>query len=127
MYLRFTIALGAIIGASLRFGITNISESAEIWLTLVVNLSGCFLLGIVLVHGERFLGFIPSLQKHWRPFLATGFLGGFTTTSAFSVQSVSLIQKGQTLNFGALLILSIFGGLLIFNIAQKIALKGLTS
>jgi len=119
------VAIGAVIGAGLRYGITNSTSVDQIWSTLIINLVGCFALGLVLVHGERFLKFMPSLQSVWRPFLATGFLGGFTTTSAFAVQSVELLQQSNQIKFLLLFGLSIIGGLVAFHIAQKLAVKSL--
>ncbi len=125
MKAAIAVAFGAIIGAGLRYAIINATYVDQIWSTLVVNLVGCFVLGLVLVHGERFLKFAHSFQDVWRPFLATGLLGGFTTTSAFSVQMVELIQHHETPLFILPFIFSIFGGLFVFHIAQKFAVKRL--
>jgi CrcB protein len=119
------VAIGAVIGAGLRYGIISATSVDQIWSTLFVNLIGCFALGLVLVHGERYLKPIPILQPVWRPFLATGLLGGFTTTSAFAVQSVELLQQANQIQFLILFSSSILGGLLAFHLAQKIAVKGL--
>jgi CrcB protein len=119
------VAVGAVIGAGFRYAITNAPGVDQIWSTLVINLLGSFALGLVLIHGERFLKLVPSLQPVWRPFLATGLLGGFTTTSAFAVQSIELLQQANQVKFLILFSISIIGGLLAFHIAQKIAVKGL--
>ena len=118
------VAIGAVIGAGLRYGVTN-STTDVVWSTLVVNLIGCFALGFVLVHGERYLKGVPSLQVVWRPFLATGLLGGFTTTSAFAVQSVDLLQNNESAKFLVLFAASLLGGLLAFHVAQSLAVKSL--
>lgn len=62
--------------------------------TWIINFSGCFLFGIVLGFQENnhFLG-LPLLA----PMLTTGFLGGYTTFSTFSVEVVKLIQKKEWL------------------------------
>ncbi len=117
------VAIGAVIGAGLRYGIINAIAVDQIWSTLFVNLIGCFALGLVLVHGERYLKSSPSLQKVWRPFLATGFLGGFTTTSALAGQSVVLTQNERSLTALLLIALSLLGGLLSFHIAQTLAVR----
>jgi CrcB protein len=116
------VAIGAVIGAGLRYGVTNLTTDV-VWSTLVVNLIGCFALGFVLVHGERYLKSFPSLQVVWRPFLATGLLGGFTTTSALAVQSELLIQNERSMTALLLIALSLLGGLLSFHIAQSLAVK----
>ena len=125
MNVRTAVGLGALIGASLRYLIVNVTSLDQIWSTLFVNLVGCFVLGFVLVHGERYLTALPNLQSVWRPFLATGLLGGFTTTSAFAVQSMTLLQNGEAFKFMVLFFLSVIGGLVVFQLAQSIAIKGL--
>ena len=57
--------------------------------TLVVNLLGCFVLGVVTGVSA------DALPAHIRTPLATGFLGSFTTFSTFSVESVKLAEQGQ--------------------------------
>lgn len=125
MKIRLAVAIGAIIGALLRYGITSFSAQNEIWLTLIINLLGCLSLGFILIHGEQYLKGIPKFQPFWRPFLATGFLGGFTTTSAFAVHSIGLLQSGKLFEFTLLIILSILGGLMVFAFAQTLAVKRL--
>jgi CrcB protein len=57
--------------------------------TLVINVSGSFILGFLLVLiSERIL-----VHPNWRLFFATGFLGAYTTFSAFSAESLALIQE----------------------------------
>jgi CrcB protein len=57
--------------------------------TLSVNLVGGLLIGFALVLQAR-----PD-QQLWRLLVVTGFLGGLTTFSAFSAESLSLLQRGQ--------------------------------
>ena len=59
--------------------------------TLVVNIVGCFLVGLVLGFADK--GNV--LSPEWRMFLATGFCGGFTTFSTFSYESTQLINNGE--------------------------------
>ncbi|HUM45912.1 MAG TPA: fluoride efflux transporter CrcB [Chitinophagales bacterium] len=63
--------------------------------TLAVNLLGCFLIGIFYALSER--GNV--LTPEWRMFLTTGFCGGFTTFSAFTLESVQLITHRDYLYF----------------------------
>ncbi len=61
--------------------------------TLVVNVTGCFLIGMLMAAFEdRFL-VAPSL----RLFLVIGILGGFTTFSSFSFETISLLRDGEVL------------------------------
>lgn len=87
------VALGGAIGASGRY-LTGIAAVRLIghgfpWGTLVVNVLGSFLMGVLVValahyHVTRFA-----------PLLMTGVLGGFTTFSAFSLDAVALFERGQ--------------------------------
>ena len=60
------------------------------WGTLLVNLTGSFLIGLVQALAVDGLG----LAEDTRLFLATGILGGFTTYSAFSYETVALMHRG---------------------------------
>ena len=59
--------------------------------TLIVNLTGSFLLGLFL----RYAVDTPTLTPEWRAFLAIGFCGGYTTFSTFSYETVALMEDGQ--------------------------------
>lgn len=67
---------------------------------------GCLVIGLLYGYAERW--YFP---KEWRLFLATGLLGGFTTFSAFSNETVTLFQNGQTSYAVTYIILSIVAGL----------------
>ena len=60
------------------------------WGTMLVNLVGCFLIGFVVGLVDRAL-----LSRAFRIVLVTGFLGGFTTFSSFSLESVRMISSGS--------------------------------
>lgn len=59
--------------------------------TMLVNLVGCLFIGL-------FIGLIEkgNINQEWRFFLATGLCGGFTTFSAFSIETLGLLKTGQT-------------------------------
>jgi CrcB protein len=86
------VALGAAVGAVLRW-------AAGVWMnavwygfplgTLAVNCAGGFMIGLALIGFERWPSELP------RAFVITGFLGGLTTFSAFSGESLHLLQRGQ--------------------------------
>jgi fluoride exporter len=59
--------------------------------TLVINISGSFLLGLIL----RYAVETPTLTPEARAFLTVGFCGGYTTFSTFSYETVALMEDGQ--------------------------------
>jgi CrcB protein len=63
--------------------------------TLVVNISGCFLIGIFYALAARHSGF----NADWRLFLITGICGGYTTFSTFSYDGFILLKEGNGLSF----------------------------
>jgi CrcB protein len=88
------VALGGALGSMARY-LTNVSAMRLIgpgfpWGTMVVNLVGSFLMGVLVVWlAEKGL-------TRLAPFLMTGVLGGFTTFSAFSLDAISLWERGAT-------------------------------
>ncbi|MBI5721139.1 MAG: fluoride efflux transporter CrcB [Burkholderiales bacterium] len=88
------VALGAVLGAWLRWGLA-------VWLngqfpslppgTLIANLAGGYLIGVVIA----LLAQQPALPPEWRLFLVTGFLGALTTFSTFSAEVVGLLHQGR--------------------------------
>jgi CrcB protein len=88
------VALGAALGAWLRWGLTIFLGQlhAHIQLgTLAANLVGGYLIGLAL----GFFDASPALSPAWRLFVITGFLGGLTTFSSFSGEAMVLLQRGQ--------------------------------
>jgi CrcB protein len=61
--------------------------------TLAVNILGCFLIGVLMVAMEERFLVSPAL----RLFLTIGVLGGFTTFSSFSYESLALVRDGEVL------------------------------
>lgn len=86
--------MGSFAGGILRYLLSQLIQTRMLtafpYGTLAVNIAGCFLIGIVFGTAERW-----GLSNEWRLFLATGVLGGFTTFSAFSYESISLIKNDQ--------------------------------
>jgi CrcB protein len=58
--------------------------------TFTVNVVGCFLIGLVFGWSAK-----GNLDPTWHLFLTTGILGGFTTFSAFSMETINLMRAGQ--------------------------------
>lgn len=93
------IFLGAGLGGVCRFGISNVIYSIFgrqfPYGTLVVNISGCFLMGLLFaLLIERVDGFGPQL----RSLLLIGLLGGYTTFSSFSIETINLLENGAWLS-----------------------------
>ncbi|MER3480554.1 MAG: fluoride efflux transporter CrcB [Meiothermus sp.] len=90
------VMLGGAIGAGLRYGlgawIQGLTGPSFPWSTLVINVSGSFLIGVVLR-----LSLEGNLSTEARLFLAVGILGGYTTFSTFSYETLTLIQQGEWL------------------------------
>ena len=88
------VALGGAVGALGRWGLSSAVHGAVgvalPWGTLVVNVLGCFGLGVVAVWADA------ATNGEWiRSGLAIGFLGAFTTFSTFSLEVVRLAQDGH--------------------------------
>jgi fluoride exporter len=88
--------------------------------TLLINISGSFLLGAIL----RYAMETPTLSPEVRALLTIGFCGGYTTFSTFSYETVALLQDGEWgragLYVGASVILSLFGTFLGFAMAREV-------
>lgn len=73
------------------------------WGTLMVNVSGCLLIGILFGLSERSV----AISGDWKAFLAIGFCGGFTTFSTFSQESLTLFRDSAYLLFFSYIGLSV--------------------
>lgn len=102
------IALGGALGSVLRF---YLSRQVNQWTgtnfpygTLLVNVVGCFLIGVLSVLLVERL----TISPQWRAALLIGFLGGFTTFSSFSLDTFTLYEQGNnvaaSLNIGLSLV-----------------------
>jgi CrcB protein len=65
------------------------------WGTFIVNLLGCFLIGVIYAASEK----SPALTPQTRLFLMAGFCGGFTTFSTFAFENMNLLRSGDTIYF----------------------------
>lgn len=94
IYSFLAIGFGAAFGAWLRWGL-------GLWLnpslpelplgTLTANLAGGYLIGLAIAFFLQH----PALSPEWRLLIITGFLGGLTTFSTFSAETVTLLLRGQ--------------------------------
>jgi CrcB protein len=110
------VALGGGTGAWLRFCVGRlVGGTAFPYATLTVNILGSFAMGLLAAwlarHGEGGEG--------WRLLLGVGILGGFTTFSAFSLEIVSLAQRGALGAAALYVTVSLAGGVLALFIGLK--------
>ncbi len=89
------ISLGAITGANLRYAVNRMAAqyiSASLpYGTLLVNVTGSFLIGLFLVWTtERVLA-----DPHWRFLVAVGFCGSYTTFSSYAFETVQMVEQGH--------------------------------
>jgi fluoride exporter len=104
-------ALGGALGALGRWGLGAAlphRPGSWPWATLLVNLSGCLLIGVLLA---VLLARFPA-HPWLRPFLATGVLGGWTTYSTFAVDTVQLAEAGAWGLAAGYVLASVVGGVL---------------
>jgi CrcB protein len=89
------VGTGSFLGGIARYLVSQLVREKFLSLfpygTLAVNITGCLLIGIVFGYSEK-----AMVNPDWKIFLATGLLGGFTTFSAFSNESLSLMRMGNT-------------------------------
>ena len=120
--LYLIVFLGAGIGGALRHGV-NVGAARLFgygfpYGTLIVNIVGSFAMGVL----AGYFAFRPGISQHMRLFLTTGILGGFTTFSAFSLDTALLIERhsyglaaGYAVGSVAASVSALFFGLALFR------------
>lgn len=111
MKLLLLIGAGSFIGGVFRYLLSLLVQAKILstfpFGTLTVNIFGCFLIGLVFGLTDR-----GDFSQEWRLFLVTGLIGGFTTFSAFSIETVALLGDGQYWHASAYILSSVFIGLI---------------
>ena len=114
------IALFGAFGTVARFSVVQITpkifQSTFPIGTLVVNLLGCFLIG--LFSGILDTKFI-AIDENFKNYITIGFLGGFTTFSSFSQDFFNLVNNSNYLLAFIYIFTSVFFGLLMFYLGDK--------
>ncbi|MDT3685727.1 MAG: fluoride efflux transporter CrcB [Pseudorhodoplanes sp.] len=87
--------LGGGLGAALRHGV-NLASAGLLgtrfpYATLFANVSGSFVMGLI----AGYFAFKDGGSQHWKLFLTTGVLGGYTTFSTFSLEAAVLYERGE--------------------------------
>ena len=86
------------------------------WATLLVNLLGCLIIGLL----WGFLSRNASESTSWGLFLTVGLCGGFTTFSTFSKEALTMLQTGQIWGFASYIALSILAGIALVALGYYI-------
>ena len=101
------IALGGGAGALCRYaaGVVVATNSALLfpWATLAVNIAGAWAIGLV----WGVAGGSPWFESWGRALIVTGFLGGFTTFSAFSYETLQMMQSGRVITAATYVLVSV--------------------
>ena len=106
------VGVGAACGAWLRWVLGNLLNAVHGYIplgTLTANLAGGYLIGIATAFFSSHAGISPE----WRLLIVTGFMGGLTTFSTFSSETMILLQRGEYLWAGAQLLLHVVGSILL--------------
>jgi CrcB protein len=108
--------LGAMVRHGLNLATLRLLGSGFPWATFLINISGSLVMGLV----AGWFAFKGDAPQGWRLFLTTGILGGYTTFSAFSLDTALLYERGEVglaaayvVGSVALSILGLFAGLWI--------------
>jgi CrcB protein len=115
------VGLGGGAGSMLRYAVQKIFQVQSVAPfptgTLLVNIAGCFLIGILWSMVSRSL----TWNEEMKLLLMTGFCGGFTTFSAFTLEGIGLLKENKTALFFIYLTASVVGGMLATFIGIRIA------
>jgi len=107
------IALFGAVGTLARFGLQGVVQirmgSMFPYGTLLVNLSGCFLLGLI---GQLTLNRM-LVSSDLRLAIAVGFFGGYTTFSSFGWETAKMLEDGEWLRAATYVVASVVAGLLL--------------
>jgi len=87
------VAVGGVLGALARYAVALLvthSPTGLAWSTVLVNVTGCLLIGLLLGWHDR-----AGRHRYLRPFLAVGVLGGYTTFSTYAMDAQILLADGR--------------------------------
>ena len=110
MKILLLVGIGSFLGGVFRYllsSILHIKSALYFPLgTLTVNIIGCFIIGLVYTYSQKW-----ELSQEWRLFLTTGLLGGFTTFSAFSIETIDMLKNQHFFSAFIYIVLSVSVGL----------------
>lgn len=104
------VALGGALGALSRYGVEHLGifDNDKYYYTVAINITGCIVIGMLWALFNHY-----GVGRIWYLFVLTGFLGGYTTYSAFTLDAVELWQYGRhwlTLVYVAITLVGGLGG-----------------
>lgn len=115
IYVAFGGALGAVMRYLTGLGVLRLVGGSFPMGVISVNIIGSFLMGVFVVFAAK--RGLTDLS----PLIMTGFLGGFTTFSAFSLEAVTLFERGQTGAGVAYVLISVIGSILALALGVWLA------
>jgi len=113
------IAFGGALGSTARYGLSLLLPHPPdhiAWSTIAVNLTGAFLLGLLMV----FVNDVWPPSRYVRPFLGVGVLGGYTTFSTFAQEGLSLVDARDLLTAVAYIGGSVVLGIVAVYLGQTV-------
>jgi CrcB protein len=117
----FLVGLGSMLGGVSRYGMTLLTQNISVFTlpygTLVSNLAGCLLIGVLAGFGSR----TELLSTELRLLLATGFCGGFTTMSSFVYELGQFVQDKEYFWASTYFIATLAGAGLAFAVGLLIS------
>ena len=117
------IALLGAIGTLARYGLQGLvqvrTDGTFPYGTLIVNLTGCFFLGLI----AQFTLNRWVISPDWRVAIAVGFFGGYTTFSAFGWETAKMIEEGEWIRVSAYVGASVIAGLFLSLAGIRLANK----
>ena len=107
------VGVGSFIGGAMRYWLSTLIKTSFHttfpWQTIIVNLLGCFIIGMFIGIFNR----IGSSSNSMSLLLTTGLCGGFTTFSAFAKEGMDMLQNSDFTSFFCYMGISVIGGLLL--------------
>jgi fluoride exporter len=120
MFNVLLVALGGGLGAAGRFGVSlamPVRGDAWPWATFTINVTGSLLIGLL----AGWLATRGDAGEPWRLFLGVGVLGGFTTFSAYSLETMRMIERNDWMGASLYSIGSMIVGLLAVGLGLAVA------